>query len=191
LSTAFDDKNFDNKDINATSTRYDVRNFTLGLIGNRFDRWGGGGANFASLTVTTGDIDLGTLDTNENVALEGRFTKLSYLLSRQQAVSNQISFYAALSGQLADSNLDSSEKFYLGGANGVRAYPSSEGGGSEGAMLNLELRYRLMPNLVLTGFYDWGQVNQNHDNAIASPANPNRYDLQGAGVAAAWAGPKG
>jgi hemolysin activation/secretion protein len=188
LSAAFDDKNFDNKDIAGTTTRYGVRNVTLGLLGNQFDKWGGGGANLASLTVTTGDIDLGTLDPNENVALEGSFTKMRYALSRQQALTSNLSLYALLSGQFASKNLDSSEKFYLGGANGVRAYPANEGGGSEGTMLNLELRWRAMSNLVVTGFYDWGSVTINQDNGIAGL---NRYDLDGLGASVAWVGPGG
>ena len=35
--------------------------------------------------------------------------------------------------RLASKNLDSSERFYLGGAQGVRAYPASEAGGSANA----------------------------------------------------------
>lgn len=189
LSAAFDDKNFDNKANNATTTRYGVRNVTLGLLGNQFDKWGGGGANFASLNVTKGDIDLGTLDRLENVALEGSFTKLRYALSRQQALTADWSLYALLTGQFASKNLDSSEKFYLGGANGVRAYPSNEGGGSEGAMLNLEVRWRAMTNLVVAGFYDWGSVAINKNNSFADASALNRYDLGGIGISAAWTGP--
>ena len=189
LSAAFDDKNFDNKDINGTTTRYGVRNVTLGLLGNQFDKWGGGGASFASLNVTRGDIDLGALDPNENVALEGSFTKLRYALSRQQALTADWSLYALLTGQFANKNLDSSEKFYLGGANGVRAYPSNEGGGSEGTMLNVEVRWRAMNNLVVAGFYDWGSVAINKNNGFAGAPALNRYDLDGIGVSVAWTGP--
>jgi len=88
---------------------------------------------------------------------------------------------------LASKNLDSSEKFYLGGAGGVRAYPTNEGGGSEGHMLRLELRKRLPGNLALTGFYDWGAVTVNKDNAITGAASLNHYALQGAGLSLAWA----
>jgi hemolysin activation/secretion protein len=117
-----------------------------------------------------GDIDLGSPNqrrTMPQLETHGRFTKLRYALSRQQALTPDLSLYALLSGQLASKNLDSAEKFYLGGANGVRAYPSNEGGGSEGTMLNLELRWRAMNNLVVTGFYDWGSVKINKNNAFA------------------------
>lgn len=195
LSAIYDDKDFDNKANNATTTRYGVRNFTLGLIGNRFDKWGGGGANFASLNLTSGDVDL---DGSPNKAADatttqthGSFTKLRYALSRQQALTSNLSLYALLTGQFADKNLDSAEKFYLGGAYGVRAYPANEGGGSEGTMLNLELRWRAMTNLVVTGFYDWGSVKINKNNNFAGAPALNRYDLDGLGASVAWVGPGG
>ena len=195
LSAAYDDKAFDNEFAGATTTRYDIRNFTLGLIGNRFDRWGGGGANFASLNLTAGEVDL---DGSPNKAADaattqthGNFTKLRYALSRQQALTPDLSLYALLTGQFADKNLDSAEKFYLGGAYGVRAYPANEGGGSEGTLLNLELRWRAMTNLVVTGFYDWGSVKINENNNFAGAPALNRYELEGLGASVAWTGPLG
>jgi len=195
LNTAFDNKAFDNEANGAISTRYDVRNLTLGLIGNRFDRWGGGGANFASLNLSTGHLDLaGSPNKAADAATtqtHGSFTKLRYALSRQQALTPDLSLYALLTGQFASKNLDSAEKFYLGGAYGVRAYPVNEGGGSEGTLLNLELRWRAMTNLVVTGFYDWGNVKINKNNNFAGAPALNRYDLDGLGASVAWAGPGG
>ena len=53
------------------------------------------------------------------------------------------SAFASFSGQMAGGNLDPSEKFYLGGSTGVRAYPSGEAGGSTGQLISLELRRQL------------------------------------------------
>ncbi len=195
LNAAYDDKAFDNEANGAISTRYDVRNFTLGLIGNRFDRWGGGGANFASLNLATGNVDLGGSPNHAADATttqtHGSFTKLRYALSRQQALTPDLSLYALLTGQFASKNLDSSEKIYLGGSNGVRSYPANEGGASEGTLLNLELRWRAMTNLVVTGFYDWGSVKINKNNDFARAPALNRYDLDGLGASVAWTGPGG
>ena len=195
LSAAYDDKSFDNEANGATSTQYGVRNFTLGLIGNLFDKWGGGGANLASVNLTSGTLDL---DGSPNKVADatttrthGSFTKLRYALSRQQALTSDLSLYALLTGQFASKNLDSSEKFYLGGANGVRAYPANEGGGSEGTMLNLELRWRVVPNWVLAGFYDWASVTINNNNNFTGAPVLNRYDLDGLGASVAWSGPLG
>lgn len=184
LGVNYTHKRFDNEANHATSSRYGIDNISLSLNGNLFDKLGGGGANAAGLTLTHGKVDLGNLDLSENARLEGAFSKLNYSVSRQQVMTANVSAYAALSGQAASDNLDSAEKFYLGGTNGVRAYPASEGGGADGQLVNLELRWRLPQNLILTGFYDWGQVRVNPDNY--ANANPNRYELQGAGLALAW-----
>jgi hemolysin activation/secretion protein len=195
LSAAYDDKEFDNNANGTTSTRYGVRNISVGLIGNLFDKFGGGGANLASLTFTAGEVDLDGSPNKAAVATttqtHGNFTKLRYVLSRQQALTSDLSLYALLSGQFASKNLDSAEKFYLGGANGVRAYPSNEGGGSEGTMLNAELRWRVVPNWVVTGFYDWGHVTVNRNNSFTGAPTLNRFDLDGLGASVAWSGPLG
>jgi hemolysin activation/secretion protein len=195
FSTAYDDKAFDNKANGTTSTHYGVRNVSVGLNGNLFDKWGGGGANLVNLNLTAGEVDLNGSPNKATDATttqtHGDFSKLRYALSRQQAISSELSLYALLTGQLASKNLDSSEKFFLGGANGVRAYPSNEGGGSEGSMLNLELRWRVASNWLLTGFYDWGSVTNNKNNAYTGAAALNRYELDGLGASVTWSGPLG
>lgn len=190
LSANADDKAFDNQAQGATTTRYRTSSITLGLAGNLFDNAGGGGVNSASIAIIDGNLNL---DGSPNQASDaattrtaGRFTKLRYSLSRQQVVMDKVSLYAALSGQLAGKNLDSSEKFYLGGMSGVRAYPAAEGGGSEGEMLNLELRWKLSPGFSVTPFYDWGRVRINRDNGFAGAPQLNAYSLNGAGAALAW-----
>lgn len=71
-----------------------------------------------------------------------------------------------MSAQSASKNLDSSEGFGLGGANGVRAYPSSEGFGDEGWLTQLELRYA-MGRYSPYAFHDMGSsiTNKNPWNA--------------------------
>ncbi len=195
LSAGYDDKKFDNEVLNTTTSQYGVRNLNLGLIGNRFDNWGGGGANLASVNLTAGDVDLdGSPNKAANAATtrtEGNFSKIRYALSRQQALTSDLSLYALLSGQFASKNLDSSEKFYLGGAYGVRAYPVNEGGGSEGTMLNLELRWRAINSVLVTGFYDWGSVTNNKNNNFVGAPAVNSYQLEGLGASVAWTGPGG
>jgi hemolysin activation/secretion protein len=173
-----DRKNFDNKALGITSSDYDINNISIGLNGNLFDNLGGGGANSASLVLVKGKVDLGTLEIRENPAVDGGFSKFRYGFSRQQVITNQISLLAALTGQETSDDLDSSEKFYLGGAYGVRAYPTNEASGGSGIWANIELRWRLPQGLTLIGFYDHGRVR----NDDGSPS----YSLKGAGLAAAW-----
>ena len=195
FNASAEQKRFDNQANGATTTRYKSNALTLSLSGNQFDKLGGGGANSASLALTSGQLDLAgshnqAADATSTQA-DGAFSKLRYSASRQQGMTEDISFYAALSGQWASKNLDSSEKFYLGGASGVRAYPSSEGGGAHGQMLNLELRMRLPEGFSLTGFYDYGQLSVNPNNSFTGAPALNDYALKGAGLALAWQGRSG
>jgi hemolysin activation/secretion protein len=173
----YDHKKFDNESGGATTTRYTIDAASIALNGNLFDNWGGGGANSANLTLVTGSRD------NDVGVTDDHFTKLRYSLSRQQVITSDLSFFAQLSGQESNDELDSSEDFYLGGANGVRAYPSSEGGGDSGMMTNLELRWKLPQGLTLTGFHDYGHI-RNNDAAKS-------YSLKGYGLSLGWHAPFG
>lgn len=179
----YDYKSFHNESGGAVQSDYASRNLSLGLSGNAFDDLGGGGANSASLALVAGNIALGSLDVGETPQREGGFRKLRYALSRQQTLSRELSLYATLSGQQADSTLDSSEKLSLGGASGVRAYPSGEGSGSSGHLLALELQQRLSRGFSVLGFYDRGHVS----NSDGSPS----YSLQGVGLGLNWQTPVG
>jgi hemolysin activation/secretion protein len=174
FALSYDDKKFHNTS-NGTTTSYGIKVYNATLSGNQTDPWNGGGITNASLTLTSGDK-----------STEDRYNKLGLNLSRLQTLSDTLSGYVALSAQATHRNLDSSEKLYLGGATGVRAYPASEAGGSDGYTLTLELRRRLAYNLSVIGFYDYGWIKPNHNNNVASPANPNGYSLEGYGVTLAW-----
>ena len=77
-------------------------------------------------------------------------------------------------------NLDSSEKFYIAGYNGVRAFPQGEASGDDGFLGSFELRQTLgNSNFKLAAFYDVGWVNMVHHNPFGN--SESRY-LQGAGL---------
>ncbi len=189
-----DSKHYDNQSSSATTSRYQSQALTLGLSGNRYDALGGGGANSASLALTNGTLDLGgspnLASDQASTRTHGSFTKWRASLARQQVLTHEVSLYTAASVQRARKNLDSSEKFFLGGVSGVRAYPSSEAGGAEGELLNVELRWRLPEGVTLTAFHDYGRVRVNKDNSLAAAA-PNLITLKGHGVSAAWQAPFG
>ena len=190
LALNYDNKRFDNRAAATTITDYKIDTFTVGLNGNVLDQYAGGGSTSASLALVHGKVDLDGSPNARADALTtrtgGSFTKLRYAASRQQVLTEALALYAAFSGQTAGKNLDSAEKFYLGGAYGVRAYPSNEGGGSEGQLFNLELRARLPNNVNVTGFYDWGHVKVNHDNAFPGAPALGSYSLKGAGLSVGW-----
>ena len=70
---------------------------------------------------------------------------------------------------------------------GVRAYPSSEGGGSSGQLLNLELRHRFSNHSSWFAFYDHGQVEVNPNSTDAL----NNYALKGYGLGYGFVSPQG
>ncbi|MDE2398879.1 MAG: BamA/TamA family outer membrane protein, partial [Burkholderiales bacterium] len=120
-------------------------------------------------------------------ATQGSYSVLHWSANRLQTLRPDLSLMAAAQGQIASKNLAPAEKFYLGGMNGVRAYPSGEAGGSSGWMVNLELRKQMGPNWLASAFVDRGQVVQFEHNLRADGAGPlvaaNRITLSGRGVA--------
>jgi hemolysin activation/secretion protein len=185
-----DDKHFDNSSAAVTTTKYSARTAALGLYANSFDSLMGGGSNSLSFAFVQGRIDLAG---SPNAAIDaltvqsgGSFNKLRYSAARLQVLTERVSLYVSLAGQTASKNLDSSEKFYLGGASAVRAYPQDEGSGSEGMLLSLEVRTRLPANFSLTGFADAGSVRINKDNEILGAVADNSAELAGVGVSAGW-----
>jgi hemolysin activation/secretion protein len=177
LSLSADHKGFNNKRNQETSTQYNSNVYSVGLNGNGFDNFAGGGANSAGVTISAGRVN----NQIQAEAMQGQFSKLRYQLRRQQVVANSLSLTTMFSGQWANRTLDSSEKFYLGGASGVRAYPSSEGGGSLGQMINLDLRQQLSNGLNAGVFYDWGRFKDPAGGPI-----PQALDIKGWGLALGW-----
>ena len=195
LNLNADRKQFDNRSNGVSVTRYSVNSVAAGLQGNRFDNWAGGGANAGSVTFVTGNVNLnGSLNQAADAVTtrtEGSYNKVRYAASRRQVITEAIAALASLSGQMANKNLDSSEKFYLGGPYGVRAYPVNEGGGSSGQLINLEARAALPRNVTLSGFYDWGHVVVNRHKDFPGAAVINEVTLKGAGIAMGWSGRDG
>ncbi|MEO8006370.1 MAG: ShlB/FhaC/HecB family hemolysin secretion/activation protein [Betaproteobacteria bacterium] len=151
------------------------------------DGLGGGGITYGALTWTTGHLELdSTLGTADRgtANTQGNFTKLNLDLARIQILSRALSLYGHLSGQWSDVNLDSSERFGLGGPYGVRAYPVGEGYGDQGWLAQLELRYAIGAFSPFV-FYDAGHVKVNthpwaggdNDRSISGPGFGVRYQL--------------
>jgi hemolysin activation/secretion protein len=184
-------------------SNYRLSVYNLTLSGNQFDNWGGGGVNVASVGLAQGKVNLdGSFNQSadaEGANTHGRYTKLNINLSRLQNLAADLSWYIATSWQIASQNLDSSEKMYLGGVNGVRAFPTSEGGGTEGRTLINELRQRLDDRFTLTAFYDYGHVKEfrNNQRLVADSSGNtlnstlNSYALKGWGLSLSWQGTKG
>ena len=195
LLGGFDEKTFQDKvDLTSTVTDKKAHVAWVGLHGNHLDRIGGGGASSYSLTQSFGNLDIETpaaLAADAATARSnGQYQKLAYQVARLQRVTDRLSLYGAINGQVASKNLDISEKMGLGGPYAVRAYPVGEGYSDEGYIANLEARY-LLPKfsdaipgqMHLVGFADTA-TGTTHRQPWTS--GPNRRTLSGAGFGVTW-----
>lgn len=183
----------DHQDSVGSNTKKSVDVWTATLHGDQRDVWGGGGLTRYSVGASLGALDIRTpeaLSTDDTTArTQGAFKKLSFSLTRLQALTSTLSLVASASGQLASKNLNTSEKMELGGMYGVRAYPEGEAYADQGYLLSLELRKRARtaptPSSVLhwIGFIDAGQVNLNHQ---PWSDGRNQRQLSGIGVGVNW-----
>lgn len=172
---------------------------TATLRGDFRDAAGRASSDYA-LTWTNGEIRLHDATTRLTDSLsaqsQGQFNKVNFSLSRLQTLSNSAQIYVNVNGQLASKNLDASEKFSLGGASNVRAFPSGEASGDEGFLLTVESRSNL-PKLTehLSGklqfiaFLDAGMVNVNKYE-WGTDTSPNQRSLRGAGLGLTYLNPQ-
>ena len=194
VTATYDGKRLTDDQLGANVTNKKIGVFGLGLTGDMRDGFGGGGLTAGSLSLARGSIDLaGNINHAANDALTARtagtYSKINYNASRLQRIDDVWSVYANFTGQSANKNLDSSEKFVLGGM-GVRAYPQGEASGDSGSLFNLEARYNIpgfeFGNLQVVGFYDYGSIKLHRTTwtgwqPVGLPNFPNSYSLSGAG----------
>ena len=142
---------------------------------------------FWRMNWTHGDVDLSANPSNqtddaEGLQTQGRYHKLNGNLTLVQVMDSGQQWWLTLNGQHSFKNLDSSERMSLGGAQGVRAYPSSEGSGDEAVTASLEWRIPFSEALQWQVFYDWGTVRISKRPAVENLPTPNRYSLSGWGA---------
>jgi hemolysin activation/secretion protein len=172
----------DRMDSVISDTDKQVQLVSMGLNGERLDTVNGGGRNVFDFAIYAGHLNMDAaalmmdrLSTRNN----GDFVKATYMFNRLQRITDQDTFSMTLFGQWASKNLNSSEKYSLGGVYGVRAYPQGEASGDMGSMLNLELAHHFTPQLRGLVFYDYGHVRINRN--VFSEAD-NTRTLAGAGL---------
>lgn len=191
----------DRDDVAVTILDRKIDSLKVGLVGDFRDGVFGGGLNSYSVTVTRGNniirqpATLAGDQAANGLRTAGVFEKYNYEFRRLQKITDNMSLLLALQGQVASKNLTSAEKFSLGGAQGVRAYPAGEALGDYGHILNAELRY-ILPgvkvaegDVTLSGFWDQGHVVLCKDYVAAQCASPvatnsNIRNLSGYGLGA-------
>jgi hemolysin activation/secretion protein len=168
--------------------RSDVGAVSLGGIVR--DEVFGGGVNSFDLTWRYGSLDIrdamSYADDRLTSRRDGAFNVLAPSIARLQRLDDRFSLLLNVRGQWANKNLDGSEKFGLGGAYGVRAYPQGEAQADAGVLGTAELRYSVIRPLQVSGFIDssWAKLNSNPWDG-----GKNERSLSGAGIGATWTDP--
>ncbi|NBS76726.1 MAG: ShlB/FhaC/HecB family hemolysin secretion/activation protein [Betaproteobacteria bacterium] len=189
MQVAMDRKFFRNNTNAGVISDYFMDTVTTSLQGTRNDEWWGGGETSVGAQVVRGLVDLSGSPNEKSDASSsmtaGRFTKLRLNLNRQQTLGPTTQLVGSYQTQVASKNLDGSEKFSLGGMQGVRAYPSSEANGNAAQLLTVEYQKTLQVQqypFKLSAFLDAGRVTKLKFN---TGSGINTYNLQGAGL---WVG---
>jgi hemolysin activation/secretion protein len=142
---------------------------SLGATGDFRDTWGGGGISNWSTQLVLGHL---SLDTPSEAALDaqtyrsaGDYAKVVVNATRLQSLGKRDALYLSGQLQLASKNLDSSEKFNVGGLYGLRGYPSPEAPSDEALVGTWEWRRpfavpSVPEHFVFSTFGDYGLMRQ-------------------------------
>ncbi len=185
----------DHVDASAIVTDRHLDNLTASVIGDSQDVWLSGGVTSWTASLTSGqlgfDNESAQLADAATVHTDGHFLKWNAAFNRLQNVGPANTVYFAVSGQWANSNLDSSQKVLAGGPYTVRAYDMSAISGDKGYQETVEFRHLLAAawqgrwqTLV---FFDSAQVTINKNPTLPGV---NKTTLSGAGVGLNWIGPQ-
>ena len=192
LQLAADQRKYRNEALDTVQSEYKGSTVSAYLEGTRRD--GVQAETTASLQVVAGRIDLSGSTAAHQIGdaattkTAGDYTKARFSLMHRYDVNANNTLMLSAQTQWANKNLDSSEKFFLGGANGVRAYPTNEAGGSLGQLLSMEWQRHFnwdQRRVTAAGFYDTGRISINKNNNFAQAPTVNNYGLSGAGF---WVG---
>jgi hemolysin activation/secretion protein len=170
----------------ADSAYYDTKVMGIEFKGIEREMVPGGAVFTYNTTLSSGKVDM-TGSPNQAADLSGEqtggnFSKLRFTGTILQPLSGINSIYGGLTIQRANKNLDGSEKIYLGGPMGVRAYGVGEGMGSDGELATFEFRQKLSAGTTLSEFYDWGHVRPWHNGSATGAPAVNTAILQGYGL---------
>ncbi len=176
-----------------------VRELRLGIAGDFRDNLLTGGVNTYELAFSHANIHYsGVAADRTRDIVKSQFNKITLGYSRlQNVISNRLLAYLRYKIQVSDANLDTTERFSLGGPQGVRAFAPGEASGDEGILFTGELRFlppeawfgRLSREMVFSAFYDFGYVKfQHRDSGVVTMPSPlgNVTTLSSFGIGATF-----
>lgn len=164
--------------------------------GDMRDGFLGGGITAFQALASNGLLSIKTPSLRESDAAtartRGQYRKLVVALNRLQALGEDMRLGINYTAQQASDNLDSSEKFSVGGLSGVRAYPPGEAAGDDVHLVQAELKYNAGPalggQLVPSLFLDYASSRLNHE-PWEGFAGKNHRKLAGGGIGLEWSRP--
>ncbi len=195
----------DDDDSGTLEAERKINMLTASLYGDHDDDLWANGVTYFDLSITGGNVDIDGGDEfkdfdDRNVGTDGGFFKVNFDVSRLQHIRGNWSASGRVAGQFATTNLDSSQKFFIGGPFSVPGYPVGEMSGDYGANLQTDLRYdiRSIPwggDLQVSAFAAAGWVRLYEDTWKGwqgeNPIISNNLELYSWGIAATQTWPSG
>lgn len=178
----------DRIEASASAAQKRIEVASVGLAGDFHDDVGGGAHSRWHLRLAGGHLARDAASAASDAAgyrAVGDYSKLSGQLERVQSLdgSARWSLFGKLAWQAAGGkNLDSSEKFALGGASAVRAYPVGERPSDDAVLASVELRYNPAPAWQLFALYDAAQGQAAHQPLPTDAGNQRSLSGWGLGL---------
>lgn len=194
INTGLSYQDYEDRSRNIISSDNEILAIKPGITLQNTDNFMGGGFTYANITHTYGDLDINLAIPKARDQLStgpdtyGTYNKTNLSIFRLQSLFDNTNLTLNYSQQFAFDNLDGAEKFSLGGATGVRAYPGGEGSGDTGHLVQVDIKHNLFEQSMIGAiqasvFYDYGHVKVWHE----PPSGPfyqaqKSFELQGWGL---------
>jgi hemolysin activation/secretion protein len=162
INFSLENRTYYNSTDGSEVSHYGINSGTLGIQGNRFL---GNASWLWSANAVVGSVNIMNPSQAQSDQLganiSGPYGKLAlYSVLTQPLPIKNTNLLLSVNGQVATTNLNTSEQLFLGGPYGVRAYPVSQGGGSQGAILSAEVNHKYPNNIQIGAFFDAGFLQQ-------------------------------
>ncbi|WP_108810279.1 ShlB/FhaC/HecB family hemolysin secretion/activation protein [Sphingorhabdus sp. Alg231-15] len=180
---------FEDKALGAVFSKRKLNDVSFAVSGSHIDNALGGGVTTFHASGTVGDVDLSGFLPNQvidalTVNTQGRFSKFNLGASRSQRLGGGWTAFLAVNSQIASNNLDTSQKFGLGGPFNIAGYPITEVNGDEGTYFQADLRHDFAEvpwggAFQVSGGYTIGRIKLLNDPLLGfSPLTSNSFTLQ-------------
>jgi len=192
INLSLENKSYFNYSNGIEISNYTINSATLGVVGNQFI---GDASWIWSANATYGNLNINNtsqlISDQNGAATTGGYGKATiYSAFNQPLPIKKTNLLLSFNGQLANKNLNSAEQLYLGGPYAVRAYPVTQGGGSQGSIASAELNHTYQNDLKLGVFFDAGVIQQYkyvYEGWQGQTNAGNSYPLYATGLNASYA----